>query len=240
MILFGYSVNYAQITVACAANVQYAMDELKAAYEKANGGEIKTIFGSSGKLTTQIKNGAPFDIFISADADFPESLFVYKFSIDKPKIYAYGKLVAWSAKNVKLDPKLVGIDYVKIDKFAIADPKRAPYGKEAERALKNAGLYDKISSKIVFGESITQVTQYIHTGTVDFGFNAKSVVLAGPMKNVGTWVEVDSTLYKPIAQSAVMLQYGQNNNTETTKKFYDFIYLETARKILIKYGYILP
>lgn len=231
--------SYAQITVACAANVQFAMEEIKKVAEKS-GIFIKPIYGSSGKLTSQIKNGAPFDIFISADVNHPDSLYKSNFAISQPRVYSYGKLVLWSTKKLKLDPQLKTLNDKRIKKIAIPDPKHAPYGRESMRAIKNAGVLTVIVPKLVYGESVAQTAQYIQTGVVDIGFNAKSVVVAGPKQKVGSWAELDTSLYNPIAQAAVILRYGQENNPELSKKFYDFLFSKEAQMIFLKYGYSLP
>jgi molybdate transport system substrate-binding protein len=239
-VLFLTSLASAQITVACAANVQFAMEEIKTAFEKEAGIQVKTIYGASGMLSSQIRNGAPYDLFVSADMSFPESLFVWKYAVEKPKVYVFGKLVLWSAKGLQPDSLLHILKDQTIQKIAIPDPKSAPYGKEAVKALKRAGLYDHVQPKLVYGENISQAAQYISLGHVDIGFNAKAIVCAGPMKNVGNWVEVESSLYDPIAQGVVALKYGNDNNPGLVKKFYAFLFDEGAKAVFLKYGYILP
>jgi molybdate transport system substrate-binding protein len=238
LILFSQSV-HSQITVACAANMQYAMEEMKSACAKTGIG-IKPIYGASGKFTSQIRNGAPFDVFVSADMDFPESLFVWGYAAEKPKVYAFGKLVIWSLKPGLAEKGVAALADSGIRKIALADPKRAPYGRETVRALKNAGIYDAVSSKLVFGESISQAAQYIVTGAADIGFTAKSILLSPQMKDKGTWREVDSTLYSVIAQGVVMCRYGEDNNPESSKAFVSFLLGNQSRDILKQFGYSLP
>jgi molybdate transport system substrate-binding protein len=238
LILLGQSA-YSQITVACAANMQYAMEEIKTAFAKT-GAEIKPIYGASGKFTSQIRNGAPFDVFVSADMDFPESLFVWGYAVEKPRVYAFGKLVIWSLKPGLVEKGVAGLSDPAIKTIALADPKRAPYGRETVRALKNAGVYDAVSSRLVFGESISQAAQYIVTGAADIGFTAKSIVLSPQMKDKGTWREVDSTLYNVIAQGVVMCRYGEDNNPESSRAFVSFLLGNESRDILKKFGYLLP
>jgi molybdate transport system substrate-binding protein len=229
----------AQITIACAANLQFAMEEIKVSFEKS-GIQVKTIYGASGMLCSQIKNGAPYDLFVSADLSFPESLYVWKYAVEHPKIYVYGKLVLWSAKGLQPDSLLHILKDQAIQKIVIPDPKSAPYGKEAVKALRRAGLYYQVQPKLVYGENISQAAQYISLGHVDIGFNAKSVVCAGSMKNVGKWVEVESLLCDPIAQGVVALRYGMDNNPGLVKKFYGFLFENPAQAIFLKYGYALP
>jgi molybdate transport system substrate-binding protein len=230
----------AQITVACAANMQFAMDEIKTAFEKT-GAEVKTIYGSSGKLVTQIRSGAPFDIFVSADMDFPETLFVYKLAIEKPRVYAFGKVVLWTLRN-DLDPAKgpALLTDQSIKAIALADPKKAPYGREAVKAMKKMGIYDQVAPRLVYADHIMQAAQFISTRAVDIGFCAKSIVMSDQMKNVGTWAEIDSSLYDRIAQGAVVLRYGDDNNPTLSAAFYKFLFGKESRAIMAKYGYILP
>jgi molybdate transport system substrate-binding protein len=230
----------AQITVACAANVRFAMEDIKSAFEKESGATVTTIYGASGMLTSQIKNGAPFDLFVSADMSYPESLYVWHYAIDKPQTYAYGKLVIWSAKGLEPDPLLTCLKNGSILKIGIPDPKTAPYGREAVKAMKRAGIYEQLLPKLVFGENILQTAQYIRMGLVEIGFNSKAVASAGPMKGVGTWVDVDSSLCDPIAQGVVELRYGKDNNPELAEKFYAFLFGNESRSVLLKFGYLLP
>jgi molybdate transport system substrate-binding protein len=230
----------AQITAAVAANVQYAMEDLKAAFRKETGIEVKTVYGASGKLATQIRNGAPFDLFISADMDFPDSLRAWGHAPEKPRPYAYGKLVMWTLKDADLEKGMAVLSDSGIGKIALADPKRAPYGREALKALRRSGLADALKPKLIYGENISQVSQYIMTGNVDIGFNAKSIVLAPETRGKGHWKEVDSTLYDRIAQGAVVCKYGVENNPGMSSRFYAFLYSEPARGIFARYGYVLP
>ena len=229
-----------QITVAGAANVQFTLDELKAEFTKETGIDVKTVIGSSGKLTAQIENGAPFDVFMSADMDYPKRLYTDGVTLAEPKIYAYGYLVLWTLKDVDLSKGVAGLSDSSIKKIAIASPKVAPYGRQAVNAMKHNGLYPSISSKLVYGESISQVNQFITTQAADIGFTAKSVVLAPNMKDKGKWVDVGSQSYDPIAQSVVILRYASKNHSAEAQKFYDFLFSAPAQDIFKKYGYALP
>lgn len=229
-----------KITVAVAANMQYTMDALKAEFNKMDKIEINVVLGASGKLTQQIMQSAPFDIFISADTAFPKKLADTGFAALPSKVYAQGLLVLWSAKDdVKptADLKLLLND--NIQHIAIANPKTAPYGTAAEFILKKYNLYDKISFKLVTGESITQTTQFIATKAADIGFTAKSIVISDEMKGKGKWIELKRSDYPPIKQAAVLLKYGQENHATEAKKFYDFLFSAKAKTIYKKFGYIV-
>lgn len=229
-----------QLTVATAANVQFAMEELKADFKKATGIEVKTVYGASGKFVTQIRNGAPFDVFVSADMDFPDSLHKWGYATGKPAPYAYGKLVLWTMKDLDLEKGMSLLLDSRVGKIAVADPKRAPYGLQAIKALQKSGAYAHVKDRLVYGENISQVTQFIETGNVDIGFTAKSVVLANSATRKGKWKEVDSTLYAPIAQGAVVCKYGAENNPGLSAKFLAYLYSNPARAVFAKYGYVVP
>ncbi|HLD69727.1 MAG TPA: molybdate ABC transporter substrate-binding protein, partial [Candidatus Omnitrophota bacterium] len=193
-----------EITVAAAANVQYPLGELKAEFEKNTDIKLKTIIGSSGKLTAQIENGAPFDIFISADMEYPETLHKEGLTYRPPRIYAYGVLVLWTLKDLDLSKGMEVLTDPAVKKVALANPKTAPYGRQAVNAMKHYKLYEETQPKLVYGESIAQVNQFITTQALDLGFSAKSVVLAPNLKEKGKWVEVDASAYSPIAQGVVI------------------------------------
>lgn len=231
---------FAQITAAVAANVRFAMEELKADFKKSSGVEVKTVYGASGKFVSQIRSGAPFDVFVSADMDYPDTLQVWGYAAAKPKAYAYGKLVLWTLKDLAVEKGIAVLADSDVVKIALADPKRAPYGREAMKALERSGLAAKVGAKLVYGESISQVSEYVMTGSVSIGFSAKSVVTSPEMAGRGHWKEVDGALYDPIAQGAVVCRYGAENHPSQSARFLAYLYSEPARRIFSKYGYILP
>jgi molybdate transport system substrate-binding protein len=228
-----------KITVAVAANVQYAFEDIRAEFTKETGIEVVPIIGSSGKLTAQITNGAPFDIFLSADTKYPQAIYDAKLASEQPFIYAGGALVMWSMnlKEVNCSAEYISGDRIK--KIAIANPDTAPYGRATVEFLKNIGVYDKVSSKLVYGESISQANQYVLSSAVDFGFTSKSTVIASDMKDKGKWVEVNDSTYTAIDQAVVLLKYGTDNHPDSSKKFYKFLKSKKAVNILKNYGYIV-
>jgi molybdate transport system substrate-binding protein len=229
------------ITVAAAANVQFTLDDLKAEFTKETGIGVKAVIGSSGKLTSQVENGAPFDVFLSADMKYPDTLYKNGFSIKAPKAYAYGFLVLWTTKDLDLSKGLVNaLSDAGIGKIAIANPELAPYGRQAVNALKFYKLYDPLQKKLVLGESISQANQFITTGAADIGFTAKSVVLASNMKDKGRWIEVDPQSYQPIAQGVIVLRYAEQGHSKEAHEFYDFLFSAGAQEIFKKYGYTTP
>ncbi len=232
------SLNAKQINVAVAANVSYAMDDLIKEFNKENPDiEVRVTLGSSGKLTAQISHGAPYQIFMSANMRYPNTLYENKIAISKPAVYAKGSLALLSTKALDFSRgvKLLEEDHIK--KIAIANPKTAPYGKAALEALKNANIFDSVNKKLVYGESVSQTLSYTVTAT-DIGIIAKSSLYSKKMsrfKKDVNWVELDSKLYNPIEQGAVMLK-----ESKEAKAFYDFIFSKKAQTIFINYGYLLP
>lgn len=229
-----------KLTVAVAANMQYTIRELIAEFNKTDKTTIDVVLGASGKLTRQIQNGAPFDIFIAADKEFPQKLANNHFTLEPPKVYAQGLLVLWSAKPAvqpARDLKLLVGPAIK--SIAIANPKTAPYGSAAESILKKYKLYDIVSTKLVTGESISQTSQFIATQNADIGFTAKAIVISGEMKGKGKWVELNTQDYPPIEQAAALLKHAQQNSEAEAKKFYTFLYSAKAKAIYKKFGYIV-
>jgi molybdate transport system substrate-binding protein len=227
-----------KIIVATAANVQYVMKEIQQEFEKESGKQIQVVVGSSGKLTAQIREGAPFDIFVSADTKYPDEIFRNGGSDEQPKVYALGTLVLWSNSIPDSALTLETLLTDRVKKIAIPNPETAPYGEAAMVVLKTKGLLEKVNNKIVYGESISQTAQYISSGAVEAGFNALSIVLSPEMKEKGHYVTVDSTLYKPIRQAALLLKHSETSpKKETAKKFYDFLFSQKAKEIFKKYGY---
>lgn len=225
-----------KLTIATAANVQFAMEELTNAFSQETGIESEIILGSSGKLLAQIKEGAPYDVFVSANMKYPNELYASGFTEQKPQIYAYGKLVLWSMAD-NIDPSLDLLLSEKVNHVAMANPKTAPYGVAAEQLLTSINLYDQVKDKLVFGESISQTNQFIISGAAEIGFTAMSVVKSPEMEGKGKWIELDNTTYTPIAQGAVTIK-KKHNNSDTANQFYAFLFSSRAKEILNKYGYI--
>jgi molybdate transport system substrate-binding protein len=227
-------------TVAVAANVKFVFDELKTEFKKSSGQDINGVFASSGKLYTQIKSGAPYDVFLSADMEFPKALYEEGYALSAPKVYARGVLVLWSLKITDFKQGIGVLNNPVIKKIAMANPKLAPYGLEAMHALEYFKLRAAIEPKLIFGESIAQVNQYIDTQAVEIGFTAKSVVLSTQMQGRGSWIEVPRNSYQAIDQGIVMLKHSNEKNAVVAKQFIAFMASARARDILEKFGYILP
>ncbi len=229
-----------EITIAVAANVSYAIDELKAEFAKTDPDtKVRVTLGSSGKLTAQIKNGAPYGLFMSANMRYPQALYDEKIAITEPVVYAEGALAYLSVRKRDFSKGVALLEDEKIVKIAIANPKTAPYGKAAVEALKKAEIYDAIKAKFVYGESISQTVSYAVTAA-EIGIIAKSSLYSSKMtqfKEGVNWVSMDSSLYTPIEQGIVLLKYGEEE--KAYRAFYDFILSEKATEIFKQYGYII-
>jgi len=240
ILAFVVTLSASQINIAVAANVSYAIDELKAAFAKQYPDtKVLVTLGSSGKLTAQIKNGAPYGLFMSANMRYPEALYDEKIAITSPRVYAEGALAYLSVKKRDFSKGMALLKDEDIVKIAIANPKTAPYGKAAVEAMKNAGLYDEIKAKFVYAESISQTVSYAVTAA-EIGLIAKSSLYSDKMiqyKEGENWAPVDPTLYTPIRQGSVLLKYGEGD--KAYRAFYDFILSDKAAKIFNKYGYII-
>ncbi|MGM0519604.1 MAG: molybdate ABC transporter substrate-binding protein [Campylobacterota bacterium] len=240
--LFIVSSVYAQsINIAVAANVSYAIEDIKKEFNKLYPNtQVKVTLGSSGKLTAQIKNGAPYELFMSANMKYPKALYSDKIAVTRPLVYAQGGL-AMLSDNQKDFSK--GIDLVKdssIGKIAVANPKTAPYGIASIEAMKNAGVLAEAKKKFVYAESISQTVSYAVMAT-DMGFIAKSSLYSPTMskyKKGVHWTQVDSKLYTPINQGIVMLKNGEKNSEVAA--FYAFMLSPKAKEIMEKFGYLVP
>ncbi len=229
------------INIAVAANVSYAIDDLKKEFNKLYPNtNVKITLGSSGKLTAQIKNGAPYDLFMSANMKYPEALYNKNYAITKPIVYVQGSLAFLSNKKLNFSKGIDLLTQENIKKIAIANPKTAPYGKASLEAMKNAKIYEHVKNKFVFAESISQTVTYALTAT-DIGLIAKSSLYSPKMskfKEGVNWHSIDSKLYTPINQGIVILKKAKNNSDVTA--FYNFILSEKAKKIFKKFGYLIP
>ncbi len=220
------------LVIAASANLQFVLPELVNVFEEDTQIKCEVVLGSSGKLTAQIQQGAPFDIFLSADIKYPEILDSAGLAISKPVIYANGKLVFWSTLLDRL-PNIKQLPDEQIKHIALPNPKTAPYGEAAMEVLLHFGITEQVKPRLVFGENVGQASQFISTGAVELGFTAKSVVLANAG---GVWEEIPSNLYRPIHQGMVILK-NNRNKLASAEKLYAFILSEKAQSILKGYGY---
>ena len=224
-----------KLRIAVAANLQFAIKELADDFSQRSGVECEIIISSSGKLTAQIIEGAPFDLLLSADMKYPQELYNRKFTLSQPDIYAYGNLILWTLHK-DVVPELETLLSEKISHIAIGNPKTAPYGVSALEVIKKIGIEERIHNKLVYGESIAQTNQFIISKSVDLGFTSKSVVMSSQMKDRGQWSEIDKNLYSPMAQGMVILKSRKAFESKAIQ-FRDYVLSSEGKEILHKFGY---
>ena len=238
LLVAGVAFAQEQLTIAAAADLQTVMPEIAGRFEKQTGTRINFSFGSSGNFFTQIQNGAPFDLFFSADIEYPTKLEAAGLAVPGSLYqYATGKIVLWTAKNSRIDLNR-GLSVVadpSVKKLAIANPAHAPYGRAAQTALEKAGLWNKVSAKLVLGENISQTAQFVQSGNADAGILALSLVLAPAMKDQGRYYEVPQDLYPPLQQAAIILRGSQH--LQLAAGFMEFLKSDDIKSLLKEYGF---
>ncbi len=229
----------ATLNVAVAANMKFAFGALAADFERTRPGErLEVTYGASGKITTQIRNGAPFDMFFSADTLYPQVLADQGLTAGAPHPYAVGHLVLWSRQEALGQLPLQQLPKAGIRKFAIANPGVAPYGLRAREALQHAGAWDALQGKLVLGESIAQTAQFIDTGAADAGIIALSLVLGPELAGKGTWSRIPDDTHAPLAQSYVILKRA--GGKPLAAEFARYVASPAAQAILTRYGFDAP
>ena len=231
----------AQVTVAAAADLQFAFQDVAARFQKETGKNVELIFGSSGNFYTQIQNGAPFDAFFSADIDYPKKLEAA--GLTEPGTlyqYATGKIVLWVSNDSKLDlgQGLKVLLDPTIRKIAIANPEHAPYGRAAVAAMRHDNVYDKVAGKFVLGENISQTATFVASGSAEIGVLALSLALAPAMKQKGRYAEISADEYPPLDQAAVILKSSRQK--EIARQFIDFLKTPPILELLRSYGFSVP
>ena len=239
MLFFATSVRAEQFSIAAAADLKFAMDEIVAGFKKENPGTILTVtYGSSGKFHTQIQQGAPFDLFFSADISFPRELARAGLASSEVKPYAVGRIVLWSARMDAAKITLTSLTDPKTTRIAIANPKHAPYGKRAEEALKSSGLWERLQSKFVYGENIAQAAQYVQSGNAQVGIIALSLALSPELARSGGYYLIPDKLHNPLEQGFIITKTGAGK--QTVRRFADFMGSKKVREIMTRYGFVLP
>ena len=221
--------------IAGSANMQYALQELCDTFYSNYDIEPQVVLGSSGKLTAQIKEGAPYDLFLSADVKYPLNLYEKSLTIDMPETYAFGELILWTM-NTKLDLSIEQISKSKIKHIAIPNPETAPYGSSAIEFLNNIGMYEVLKDDLVFGESVAQTNQFVFSGAADVGISANSTRFSPYLSKKGKFLLIPEDLYEPIRQSVVIINNKKGVN-EWAIKFYEFLFSNEAKTILSNNGY---
>jgi molybdate transport system substrate-binding protein len=236
------SANTAAPIVAAASDLKFALEEVAAAFEKDTGQSVTLNFGSSGNFATQISNGAPFTLFLSADEEYIERLKGAGLTKGDGTLYAEGHIVLMVPQDsdMPVDGELKGLArYLKagkISRFAIASPEHAPYGKRAEEALRHAGLWEAIKPKLVLGENVSQAAQFAISGSTQGGIVALSLAKAPQMASLARYAVIPVEWHQPLRQRMVLLK----NADATTEAFYRYLQQPAARVILSRYGFLLP
>lgn len=226
--------NEKKLRIATAASAQFVLEELGEKFGKKHGVTVDVITSSSGKLATQILNSAPFDIFFAANMRYPEEVEAGGKSESEPQVYGYGLPVFWTLEDyIELDVNGKFLLDDRVNKIAIANPKTAPYGEKAVDYLKAIGLYDQVEPKLVYGESISQVNEYVQNRTVQVGISAKSIVLSPGIEEKGHFLELGDA-YR-IEQGCVVLSNTGENDLK--QKFIDYVFSDEGRAVFAEFGY---
>jgi molybdate transport system substrate-binding protein len=229
------------ITVAAASDLTYAMNEIAANFQKETGCVVRLSMGSSGNFLTQIENGAPFDVFFSADIAWPKKLESEGLAVPgSTYLYAVGKLVLWARNDSHVDVSK-GFSVLRdpaVKKIAIANPAHAPYGRAAEDALRHAGVYDAVKDRLVLGENTSQTAEFVASGNANVGLLARSLVVTPQMKDQGHGWLIPDNLYAPIEQGAVVVRASAN--PQGAQRFLDYVKSPTTVALFERYGLDLP
>lgn len=245
LILFAYflllslSAHAEKMTIAAAADLKFAMDEIVSTFKLSHpADEVHVIYGSSGKFHTQIQQGAPYDLYFSADIAFPRELAKNGFAATEVTPYAFGRIVLWSTSMDATKMTMNSLTDPKITRIAIANPKHAPYGKRAEEALRSSGLWDKIEAKLVYGENIAHAAQFVQTDNAQVGIIALALAVNPELANKGGYWLIPEALHAPLEQGFVMTKRAAGN--ALAKQFAVYMGSKSARAVMTKYGFVLP
>jgi molybdate transport system substrate-binding protein len=230
-----------EITVAAAADLQFAMEDVAARFQKQTGKSVKVVYGSSGNFFQQIQNGAPFDVFFSANLEYAKKLEAAGLTAPGSYYeYAKGKIVMWVPNDSKLE-LTSGIRALldpSVKKIAVANPQHAPYGQAAVAAMQKENVYEKVKDKFVLGENISQTAAFVLSGSADVAIVALSLALSPNMKDKGRYAEIPSDDYPPIEQACVIL--GSSKNKDTARQFVAFVKTAAITEVLRSYGFDVP
>ena len=231
-----------EITVAAAADLNYALKDLAARFENKTGDKVTLSFGSSGNLFSQIQSGAPYDLFFSADEQYPQKLAAAGL-VDPASLrsYAVGHLVLWVPNGSGLDPQKLKMDLLlqpSVQHIAIANPQHAPYGRAAMAALAHYGLQDKLASKFVFGENISQAAQFVQSGNAQAGLIALSLAVSPAMKAAGKYWKLPSNSYPELRQTAGIISASKHK--QAAQAFLDYVTSPERAAVLEQYGFSAP
>lgn len=235
----GAFVRAQSLRIAAASDLRWALEEVGTAFQKQHSVKLQVTYGSSGNFHAQLLNQAPFDLFLSADIDYPKDLVRRGLGVqDSLFVYGIGRIVLWVPKASPIPVEKLGFSALRqpsVRKVALANPKHAPYGRAAEAALREAGLWDGLKDKLVLGENIAQTAQFVQVGGADIGLIALSLVLAGPMKDQGRWWLVPAEDHPTLEQGGVILAWARD--LRAARSFRDFLVSPEGTRILTNYGF---
>lgn len=227
------------ITVAAASDLKFAMDEIAALFKQTHPtDEVELVYGSSGKFHTQIQQGAPYDLYFSADIAYPRALAEKGLAASAVIPYGVGRIALWSATLDASKMTLESLADPAIRRIAIANPRHAPYGQRAEEALRAAGMWEGVEDRLVYGESIAHAAQFVQTGNAQVGVLALSLVLNPELASKGGYFLIPEELHRPLEQGFIITQRAKDN--ALAKKFADAMRASESRAIMTKYGFALP
>jgi len=231
-----------ELLVSAAADLNPALNEIAQQFEKKTGVRVKLSFAASGALTQQIQNGAPFDLFFSADMDYPRQLIAQRHAVNSSLYeYSLGKLVLWVLASSPLDVEHKGLEILldsSVKRIALANPQHAPYGRAAVAALKHAGLYERVAGRFVMGENVSQAAQFAESGNAQAGFVALAHALSPAIRNTGKFWVVPADYYPPLEQGVVILTTSQHK--KEAADFLEYVKRKDGSDVLRKYGFTLP
>ncbi len=242
MVLTAIPASAGEVIIAAASDLNFAFKELVSAFEQQTGDHVKLSLGSSGNFFSQIQNGAPYDLYFSADIRYPQKLVESGHAVaESLYTYAIGRIVLWLPTQSTVSVERTGLDALldgSIKKIAIANPKHAPYGRAAVAALQKTGLYERVKDRLVYGENISQAAQFVESGAADAGIIARSLALAPLMKAAGTYWEIPAEFHPPLEQGVIQLK-GARQPT-VARKFLEFLKGSEGQAIMTRYGFVVP
>jgi molybdate transport system substrate-binding protein len=228
-----------RITIAAAADPKFALDEIIVLFKSTHpAAQIETTYGSSGQFSTQIRQGAPYDLYFSADIGYPSALGSEGLAASEVQSYGVGRIVLWSQSRDAGKMTLADLTDPTIQKIAIANPQHAPYGQRAEEALKAAGVWEKMESKLVYGENIAQAAQYVQSGNAQVGIIALSLALGPELSKQGSYALISDKLHRPLEQGFIITKRAVDNSL--AHEFARYMAGKEARAIMTRYGFALP
>ncbi|MBY0269200.1 MAG: molybdate ABC transporter substrate-binding protein [Burkholderiales bacterium] len=228
--------------IAAASDLQFALEDIAARFRAESQNEVRLSFGSSGNYFRQIGQGAPFQLFLSADEDFVFRLHQAGKTEDRGVLYATGRIVLFAPQGspLQVDAQMAGLKVAiagsRISRFAIANPEHAPYGRAAEQALRKLGMWEALQGKLVLGENVSQAAQFAGSGSAQGGIFAYSLALSPSVSKLGSYVLLPEDLHQPLRQRMVLVKGAG----ETARAFYVYLQQPAARKIFARYGFVLP